>query len=273
LIYQENAGVSAARNRGIDEAKADMISFLDADDEWLPDYLETVLRLRNKYPDAGLYATSLKTEFTEDVLADKDTELRKLIPDEGLISNYFKVNMKDISQKDIFYTSSVTVPRKIFKETGGFATGFWWGEDVDMWSRIALKYPFAYSSRVCVIYYQNVVNGAAYKNKPVNGHPLLNTGKESLRLGIVPEAIKSDLEEYLEFVEMCTAKHNAEAGDNSLALQLLMRKEIKPVYKRLLVSAVLSTDKGEDPARVFDSVPGKNVSAGHVSGVQTEKQS
>jgi len=240
LINQKNAGVSAARNRGIEEAKSELVSFLDADDEWMPDYLETILRLSEKYPEAGLYATSLKTEFIDNVLMDKDEELRRLIPDEGLIFNFFKVNLKDISHKDIFYTSSVTVPKRIFSELGGFQTGFWWGEDIDMWGRIALKYPIAYSSRVGAIYYQNIVNGAAYKIKPVEGHPLLETGKEVLRLGKVPSDLIMDFEEYLKFVEMCTAKHNAEAGERSLAFSLLMRNDFKLAYKKLLVSAILS---------------------------------
>lgn len=241
LINQKNRGVSVARNRGIDEAKAELIAFLDADDEWMPNYLETILRLREKYPDAGLYATSLKTEFIDNVLMDKDKKLRKLIPDEGLILNYFKVNLKDVSHKDIFYTSSVTVPKKIFSEIGGFQTGFWWGEDIDMWSRIALKYPFAYSSHACAIYYQNVVNSAAYRRKPVKGHPLLETGKEALKLGRVPPEIIKDLEEYMRFVEMCTAKHNIEAGDKNLALSLLRRNDIKLAYKKLLISTMFLT--------------------------------
>jgi len=241
LINQKNAGVSVARNRGINEAKSELIAFLDADDEWMPDYLETILRLREKYPCAGLYATSLKTEFIDNVLMDKDEELRKLIPDEGLILNFFKVNLKDISHKDIFYTSSVTVPKKIFLELGGFQTGFWWGEDIDMWGRIALKHPFVYSSQVCAVYYQNVVNSAAYRRKPVKGHPLLNTGKEALKLGSVSPEIVKDFEEYLKFVEMCTAKHNVEAGDKNLAFNLLIRKDIKLSYKKLLISAIIST--------------------------------
>ena len=56
LVHQPNAGVSAARNRGIEEAKGDLIAFLDADDEWKPEYLATQYHLFQKYPECSVFA-------------------------------------------------------------------------------------------------------------------------------------------------------------------------------------------------------------------------
>src|SRR5690606_38742660 len=45
VISQENAGLSAARNTGLDLAKARFITFLDGDDIWQPDFLDSILPL------------------------------------------------------------------------------------------------------------------------------------------------------------------------------------------------------------------------------------
>src|SRR5437867_8785658 len=49
LISQENAGPGAARNRGLELAQGELVAFLDADDEWLPDYLAESVRLLDAY--------------------------------------------------------------------------------------------------------------------------------------------------------------------------------------------------------------------------------
>lgn len=55
LVDQENAGVSAARNKGVSLASHDLVCFLDADDEWKANFLEVMERLVRDYPDAVLY--------------------------------------------------------------------------------------------------------------------------------------------------------------------------------------------------------------------------
>ena len=51
LIQQKNAGVSVARNTGIEAATGDWIAFLDADDEWLPEKLKRQAEHLSRNPD------------------------------------------------------------------------------------------------------------------------------------------------------------------------------------------------------------------------------
>ena len=54
-IWQENQGLGGARNTGILASKGEMIGLLDADDQWLPDYLETMVALADQKPDADVF--------------------------------------------------------------------------------------------------------------------------------------------------------------------------------------------------------------------------
>lgn len=152
LIRQENAGVSAARNRGIQEAKGDLIAFLDADDEWKPDYLETQMRLVEKYPQCDVFATNYEFQNQEGVISP--TIIRKLPFDgkDGELSNYFEV--ASCSHPPIC-SISIMVRKTAILLVGGFPVGIKSGEDLLTWARLASKCKIAYIKKACAVFFHD----------------------------------------------------------------------------------------------------------------------
>ena len=149
LVHQPNAGVSAARNRGIEEAKGDLIAFLDADDEWKPEYLATQYHLFQKYPECSVFACNY--EFRDVSGKVTPTLIHKLpfVGEDGILSNYFEV--ASCSHPPIC-SISVMVKKQVMQAIGGFPVGVKSGEDLLTWARLAYKYKIAFSRRVCACY-------------------------------------------------------------------------------------------------------------------------
>lgn len=160
LINQKNGGVSAARNRGIEEAKGKYIAFLDADDMWNRDYLKTINYLIKKYPNCKARGTNY---FLCCAGNQENTILRK-IPfnaDDGVLENYFEVAA--CSHPPI-WTSCTCVDKDLLLDIGGFPVGIKSGEDLLTWARIAVKTNFAYSLYPMGFY--NMGDGYVLTNTP-----------------------------------------------------------------------------------------------------------
>lgn len=149
LIHQQNAGVSAARNRGIAEARGQYIALLDADDEWKPEYLATIAELIRKYPDCDVFATNY--EFRDSNGKVTSTILNKLpfTTSDGILSNYFEV--ASCSNPPICSISIVTT-RATFDLIGGFPIGIKSGEDLLTWAKLACKYKIAYTTNPTAVF-------------------------------------------------------------------------------------------------------------------------
>lgn len=152
IISQPNAGVSAARNRGIQETKSDLVTFLDADDEWMPSFLETVWKLHQYYPTCAVYATS----YIRNDANQKRTSIQlNGIPSDKtfILDNYFEVAAK--SDPPIC-SISVMIRKETLQTVGCFPEDIRQGEDLLTWARLAAKYQIAYCKEPHSIFHTGV---------------------------------------------------------------------------------------------------------------------
>lgn len=163
LIHQENAGVSAARNRGIAEAQYELITFLDADDEWKPTYLETQYALHKKYPECSVYACNY--DFRDSYGKITRTIIRKLPFEgtDGILTNYFEV--ASCSHPPL-WTSGIMVKKEAIQSIGNFPTGVKSGEDLLTWAKLAVHYSIAYTTSMHATYVFDILDFNRNPRKP-----------------------------------------------------------------------------------------------------------
>jgi glycosyltransferase involved in cell wall biosynthesis len=148
VIAQPNRGEGAARNRGITEAAGELIAFLDADDEWDADFLDAVLKLRRRYPEAGIFATGYRRLYAGGAIME--TSVSTLNGERTrLVRNYFAA----AREGSLVTSSSAAVPKSVLQELGQFVEGEPIGADVDLWARICLRHPVACDARVLATYH------------------------------------------------------------------------------------------------------------------------
>lgn len=161
LVSQPNAGVSVARNHGIEESKGEFIAFLDADDEWSPYYLTIQMALVEKYPECAVFATNY--EFRDAYGMIRPTIIRNLPfrGKSGILDNYFEMAY---SSHPPLWTSAVMVRKSAIQDIGGFPIGIKSGEDLLTWARLALNYKIAFTIMPAAVY--NLGEGYDYSNLP-----------------------------------------------------------------------------------------------------------
>lgn len=194
LIHQKNAGVSAARNRGIDEAKNEWIAFLDADDIWSPHYLKDIKDLAQSFPECRVLATAYELKDSSGNCVP--IILNKILfeGNSGRLTNYFEV--ATCSHPPIC-SSAVVIEKFALQAIGGFPKGIKSGEDLLTWARLAVQFPIGYSLKASAIFIQDPAH--TYDDKP-NRIPEKEdpVGNELVKLcSLNPDAYK--LKNYISF--------------------------------------------------------------------------
>lgn len=192
LIRQANAGVSAARNLGIAEARGEYIALLDADDEWCPEYLATIAALIRKYPQCDVFATNYS--HVDSNGKTFPTILRKLPfdGDDGILYNYFEV--ASVSSPPIC-SICITALKEVFQSVGGFPLGIKSGEDLLTWARLAARYKIAYSKKPLAVF---KVEGYDRNERPKR-IPAENDTVATELLKLKDEFNPSNINQYISF--------------------------------------------------------------------------
>ena len=158
VIHKKNEGVSAARNRGIKEAKYPWIAFLDGDDLWKNNHLEEVSKMMKTYPDKKAFATSFEYSDKRQFFKHQRSS------DIFIIKNYFQEAIKE----SLMWTSIVVINKECFTKVGAFHLKLNRGEDIDMWAKIARKYFIVKSTTVTGVYKVDSENKLTNKRSRLN---------------------------------------------------------------------------------------------------------
>jgi glycosyltransferase involved in cell wall biosynthesis len=147
LISQHNQEASSARNTGILNSTGEYIAFLDADDIWEPTKLEKQVNYLDTHPLVGLVDvwTTLIDEngnFTNKIISNNiEGNVRKTVIE---VCNTF-----------IASGSSPMIRRACVEKVGLFDVDIKFGEDMDMWIRIAIHYHFGVVKEPLIRYRQH----------------------------------------------------------------------------------------------------------------------
>lgn len=144
-IYQQNQGVSAARNNGAKAADGDWLTFLDSDDWYLPNRLNDHFVLIENIKGVDLITSEYEYRKNDGTFIslsmDQHPVGRKLLKrnpnkEDVVLSNF---ELKLFAESYFGDTHTISVPRKDFIASGGYPVGFSVAEDVYLLLKLCSK--------------------------------------------------------------------------------------------------------------------------------------
>ena len=132
-VAQANAGVSAARNRGLAMARGEYIALLDSDDEWLPEKTARQIAFLEARPDIGLVLCNVHRMNPDGSPIDV-FDRRQQIPEDGPALRWV---LRDPALAPL----SVLMRRAVYETVGGFDETLRTAEDLDFHLRVAARWP------------------------------------------------------------------------------------------------------------------------------------
>ncbi|CAD5933479.1 putative glycosyltransferase RC0461 [Planktothrix tepida] len=132
ILSYDNGGLAISRNRGIDQAQGEYITFLDADDLWTPEKLEAQFQALQENPEAAVaYSwTDYIDESSQFLHSGRQITINGNIYQHLLVNNFLENG------------SNPLIRKQALNQVGGFDSSINSVADWDMWLRLAALYQF-----------------------------------------------------------------------------------------------------------------------------------
>jgi len=153
IFNQKNQGASVARNLGIEKSSGRFIAFLDADDYWFPNHLEELHKLIVDFPNCGLYCSRHKIRISKKHFQIPhydgiEESFRGIVPDYFFSNKPFRIT----------WTSSLAVSKEILENIGEFTPAITNGQDLELWTKIGIRFPVAITNKTTAVYDYDIDN-------------------------------------------------------------------------------------------------------------------
>jgi glycosyltransferase involved in cell wall biosynthesis len=151
LLRCEHSGIAGARNAAIAAGRAELVSMLDSDDLWMPDYLDVMGKTFERNPNAGVAYTDAWLLDDETRRIRRTTAMTYQNPPDSPPSDPREFLALLLRDNFVFY--GATVCRSVLEAVGGYDETLVSGEDYELWLRIASRgYSFVRAPGLLAVY-------------------------------------------------------------------------------------------------------------------------